>query len=69
MNKSHPPHIHTADDGRGLRNVYLNGKKISSAFYADTNRGIVLAYRLPFCADKRRKRLLFNKIRGNVEVK
>lgn len=67
--KSHAPHIHTPDDGRGIRNVYLNGNKIPSAFYADTNRGIVLAYRLPLCVNKKRTRLLFNRIRGDVVVK
>lgn len=67
--KSHPPHIHTADDGRGIRDVYVNRKKIPSAFYADIKRGIVLAYRLPLCPNKSRTRLLANRMRGNVEVK
>lgn len=67
--KSHAPHIHTRDDGRGIRDVYVNKKKIPAVFYADTKRGIVLAYRLPFCVNKKRTRILFNKIRGNVEVK
>lgn len=37
-------HIHTPDDGRGLRDVFLDGKLIRGCFYADTKNGIVRAY-------------------------
>jgi hypothetical protein len=34
-------HIHTFDDGRGNRDVFLDGKLIKYAVYADTKRGVV----------------------------
>lgn len=37
-------HIHTREDGRGIRDVYLDGRLIRGCFYADTERGIVRAY-------------------------
>lgn len=62
-------HIHTPDDGRGLRDIFVNGRKIDSAFYADTRRGIVRAYRDPIKLDKWRKRALTKTLHGVVEVR
>lgn len=65
-------HIHTPDDGRGQRDVYVDGLLVNGCFYADTRRGIADVYvkggdgliRL----DKRGKRLLSKRLRGCVEV-
>lgn len=62
-------HIHTVDDGRGKRAVFVNGNLIKEAFFADTRRGIVRAYRFPIRLHKWRKRLLFKTLRGGVEVR
>jgi|JI8StandDraft_1071087.scaffolds.fasta_scaffold23802_10 hypothetical protein len=34
-------HIHTPLDGRGRRNIWLNGKLMSGVIYADTEKGII----------------------------
>lgn len=61
-------HIHVPDDGRGYRDVFVNGRLIEKPFFADTKRGIVDAYRHPFQVDKRKKRALTYRIRGIVTV-
>lgn len=33
-------HIHTPEDGRGLRDVYLDGRLIRGCFYADVSAGL-----------------------------
>lgn len=62
-------HIHTPRDGRGRRDIFVNGKKIECVFYADVKRGIVRFYRQPFKLDKYRKRALSNTVRGKVMVR
>ena len=61
-------HIHTPDDGRQLRIVYVDGKRVDEVFYADTKRGVVDAYRRPHKIHKYGKRLLTKRHRGKVEV-
>lgn len=39
----HSQHIHTPKDGRGLRDVFVDGKLVNLVFFADTKRGIVRA--------------------------
>lgn len=63
------PHIHTPKDGRGPRDVFVNGRLVEKVFYADTKRGIVRAYRSPLRLDKWRKRVLSETLRGIVEVR
>jgi oligoribonuclease NrnB/cAMP/cGMP phosphodiesterase (DHH superfamily) len=62
-------HIHTPKDGRGLRDVIVNGKLVDHVFFADTRRGIVRAYKYPLRLDKWRKRVLFETLHGVVEVR
>lgn len=62
-------HIHTVGDGRGLRDVFVNGRLKYQVFYADTKRGIVRAYRIPLRIHKWGKRLLTVTLRGHVEVR
>jgi hypothetical protein len=62
------PHIHTPKDGRGQRNVFVNGRLVKQVFYADTKRGIVRAYKLPLRLDKWGKRVLSETQHGVVEV-
>ncbi len=65
-------HIHRPDDGRGRRNVYLNGNKLTHCFYANTKRGIVDVHVLNdqghIKIHKRGKRPLSKRLRGKVEV-
>lgn len=62
-------HIHTPKDGRGPRDVFVDGKLVDHVFFADTRRGIVRAYKYPLKVDKRRKRVLSETMRGLVEVR
>ncbi len=61
-------YIHTIDDGRGNRDVFIDGKKIEHVMYADTKRGIVRVTHTPIKVDKYRKRVLTKTLRGRVEV-
>jgi hypothetical protein len=61
-------HIHTSDDGRGRRDVFLNGKLIERVTYADTRRGIVRVVGNPIKLDKWKKRVLWQTLRGAVVV-
>lgn len=61
-------HVHTLADGRGERVVWLNGRRVKGAIYADTKRGIIRAYRLPLKIDKHNKRCLTYTLRGAVRV-
>lgn len=38
------PHVHTPGDGRGMRRVFLDGKRVEYVFYADTREGVVRFY-------------------------
>lgn len=62
-------HIHTPEDGRGGRHVFVNGKLLKYCFYADTKRGVARAYRYPYRLHKHRKRALSRTLRGSVEVR
>lgn len=44
MNKN--PHIHSMDDNRGLREVFLDGERVSRAVYADTEKGVVRRFKV-----------------------
>lgn len=62
-------HIHLPDDGRGYRQVFVNGREEREVFYADTRKGVVVAAMRPVRVDKHRKRVLKRVIRGRVEVR
>lgn len=62
-------HIHTPNDGRGMRQVFLDGKPIDRVAYADTRRGIVRCYHDPIRVSRWRKRALTYTLHGTVEVK
>lgn len=53
-----PESIHTPDDGRGPRDVYLNGQLIHRVMYADTKRGIVRCVHAPPRVDTRSNKVL-----------
>ena len=61
-------YVHTYGDGRGARDVFLNGKKIEHVVYADEKRGIVRVTDYPIRLDKWRKKALWKTLRGRVEV-
>lgn len=65
-------HIHRVGDRPGRFNVYLDGKRLSRCFFADTKRGIADVYATDKTGhvkvDKHRKRALTKRYRGKVEV-
>lgn len=61
-------HIHTPSDGRGPRDVYLNGKLIQRVVYANTKKGKVRVCDEPLKLDKYRKRVIERTKHGRVEV-
>lgn len=65
----HGRHIHTPDDGRGLRDVFLNGQLIDRVIYADTRKGVVRVIDNPPRLDRYKQRLLWRTLRGTVEVR
>lgn len=40
-------HVHWADDGRGQREVFLDGKRIDCVTYCDTKAGIAVVADMP----------------------
>lgn len=64
-----PTHIHAWDDGRGLRDVFLNGAPADKCIFADTKKGKVVCYHPDLKLDKRKKRILTKTLYGKVEVK
>jgi hypothetical protein len=61
-------HIHTPDDGRGIRDVFVNGIKVDGVCWADTMRGMVVYYPEPVRVKKNSDRVYSRKLRGHVEV-
>uniref|UniRef100_UPI003F7FC659 hypothetical protein n=1 Tax=Xanthomonas sp. 0924 TaxID=2835534 RepID=UPI003F7FC659 len=62
------PHIHTPDDGRGRRQVLVDGRPVKRVVYADTRRGLVRYHNDPPKPDKHGKRFIVRTRRGTVEV-
>jgi hypothetical protein len=61
-------HIHTPKDGRGRRDVYLDGVQIKRVTYADTRCGVVRIMYDPLKLCLRRERARTFKRRGRVVV-
>jgi len=63
------PHIHTPDDGRGVRDVFVDGKILDRCFFADTKKGVARAYRYPYKLHKHKKRALTKTYHGKITIK
>lgn len=61
-------HIHTPGDGRGYRDVFVDGRRVERVFFADTRRGIVDSYRYPLKVHRHGKRAISRRLRGDVVV-
>lgn len=62
------PWVHTPNDGRGLRRVFLDSVEVKSCIYADERRGIVRFHDSPPKIHKHKKRIIERTARGRVEV-
>lgn len=60
-------HSHFTGDGRGPRDVFLNGKLLHDVVFADTKRGIVSVVKRPLQVDK--DALARDTLCGVVEVR
>jgi|GEM_PF-1407445 len=47
MNDQACDHIHTPDDGRGLRRVFIDGVEVKDVSYVDTRLGLAIVARQP----------------------
>lgn len=62
-------HIHRVGDGRGPRDVFVNGNKIDCAVWADTKRGEVVFHPRPARIHKlRRDEVYARMLKGVVTV-
>lgn len=61
-------HIHTPDDGRGQRKVFVNGNEIDGVNYADTKLGFVIYSPRPYRMAKGKDYVYTRKLRGTVTV-
>lgn len=59
---------HSAADGRGPRDVYLDGVKLEHVVWADDTRGRVLCRRHPYVLDRARGRTRNVFLQGSVKV-
>lgn len=58
--------IHTPEDGRGQRRVFVDGNLVEYVFYADTDAGEVRAYVSPLVVEN--GEIKKHVLRGKVEV-
>lgn len=61
------PNVHYAGDGRGPRDVFVNGNRIGHVVYADETKGIVKFTPYPVRA-KRNGDAYTRKLHGTVQV-
>ncbi|CAI3795811.1 hypothetical protein [Rheinheimera sp. MM224] len=62
------PHIHTPDDGRGRRKIFVNGNLIEKVFYADSQLGIVKFFPSPIRKHRNKDEAYSRKLKGKVTV-
>lgn len=60
-------HIHTPLDGRGMRDVFVNGNRIDAVVWADTRAGVVWFAPEPVRVT-RHDDVYCRRLRGRVEV-
>lgn len=60
--------VHTIDDGRGRRDVYLDGVMVRSCIYANERKGKVRVYAQPMRLHRWRKRVITRTLYGHVRV-
>lgn len=60
---------HSAHDGKGWRDVYVDGVKLDHCYWADDTRGVAKCLRYPFQVDQPRRRMKTCVHRGKVEVR
>jgi len=61
-------HIHTPSDGRGLRNVFVNGNLINRVVYADTKKGEAYFTPSPVRVIRGKDEIYTRKLTGVVTV-
>lgn len=62
------PWVHTPNDGRGARSVYVDGQPVEPVLMADTKKGVVRCYHVPHRINHKREVARTYKRRGHVIV-
>ncbi|MGY1448711.1 hypothetical protein ACW582_16140 [Pseudomonas chlororaphis] len=60
-------HVHWADDGRGQREVFLDGERIDCSTYCDTKAGIAVVAGMPLRSTDG-KRIDYHPVWGEITV-
>ena len=60
--------FHYVGDGRGQRNVFVNGNKIKNCLWADIDRGVVAFCPRPSGRIKKRGEIYSRKLRGKIII-
>ena len=68
LDRDGPGHIHFPGDGRGLRDVFVDGELVQDVVFADTRRGTVKVFKRPLQVDER-GRIVRETRYGVVEVR
>lgn len=61
--------FHSALDGKGRRDVYVNGRSIKYVNWANEEQGLVCFTPMPLQVNKRTRKIYTRLLRGKVEVK
>ena len=61
-------HIHIPSDGRGLRDVFVNGNKIDGVVFADTKKCVAVFMPKPYRVKKNSDVVYTRKLHGIVTV-
>ncbi len=61
-------HIHTPNDGRGIRAIFCNGVRLERCFFADTKKGFADCYVFPYKRHKYRNIAISRRKRGIIRV-
>ncbi|WDG79159.1 hypothetical protein PUP68_11975 [Pseudomonas chlororaphis] len=67
MSNQSGEHIHWADDGRGQREVFLDGERIDCVTYCDTKAGIAVVADTPLRSTDG-KHIDFHPVWGEITV-
>lgn len=60
--------FHSALDGKGDRDIFVNGNRIKRVLWVNTKQGIVCFAPHPIRTNKRKGEIYTRLLRGNVEV-
>ena len=60
--------FHSANDGKGSRQVLVNGNEVKRVLWANVEQGLVCFHPYPYRIDKRKGEVKTRLLRGDVKV-